>query len=225
MRYSAVAFLMILTTMFLSACEKQGMADLDDRGNNFYGRSGTSALANNFNAPMQQVVPTLSVSSNDLAAPTSSPAASAPFQKAAAPQFANQSSMLASNWQWPVDGGQVTEKFGPKESGVTHEGIVITAAAGTPIKAVQAGEVAFVGDDEKNYGNIVILRHANGVMTSYSHASEIIVKKGDKVAAGKTIAYVGQTGNAKVPQLHFAVRDGMRAVDPLTRLPQHFASN
>jgi murein DD-endopeptidase MepM/ murein hydrolase activator NlpD len=84
---------------------------------------------------------------------------------------------------------------------------------------------AFVGEDAKNYGNIVILRHADGTMTSYSHASRIAVKKGDRVDAGTTIAYVGQTGNARTPQLHFAVREGKNSVDPMTKLPHQVASN
>lgn len=215
MRLSAVAFFMILTTVFLSGCGKESsqMAALDDRGANFYGRNGVSSLS----TPTFQAVPAMSVSSNDLSAPGANHAtqpalpANAPFK-------------LASKWQWPVN-GNITEKFGQQSNGVSNEGIVIAASEGTPIKAAQAGEVAYVGEDMKNYGNIVILRHADGTMTSYSHAKEIIVKKGDKVEGGRTIAFVGQSGNAKVPELHFAVREGKSSVDPLTKLPQQLASN
>jgi len=101
---------------------------------------------------------------------------------------------------------------------------LIAAPEGTPIRAAQAGEVAFVGQDTKNYGNIVILRHADGAMTSYAHASEIIVKKGEAVPAGGVIAKVGKSGNAKEPSLHFAVREGKSSVDPLSKLPQQVAS-
>ena len=131
---------------------------------------------------------------------------------------------FAKQRQWPVN-GKVIETFGKKENGLSNEGIVIAANEGTPIAAVQAGEVAFVGDDSKNYGKIVILRHADGNMTSYSHAQSISVKKGDQVNRGSVIGYVGKTGNAKEPQLHFAVREGNHGVDPLTKLPQHLASN
>lgn len=227
MRLSIVSLFMILTTIFLSGCGKTEAASVDDRSQNFYGRGGMTSLANAFGAaPTQQAVPTMRVESRDLMAPSNTQASThstatssstkAPFATAAAPSNAR--------WQWPVQ-GKVIEPFGQQASGASSEGIVIAAAEGTPIRAAQGGEVAFVGEDAKNYGNIVILRHADGTMTSYSHASRIAVKKGDQVNAGSTIAYVGQTGNARTPQLHFAVREGKNSVDPMTKLPHQVASN
>ncbi len=245
MRLSAVAFFMILTTVFLSGCGQSTMATLDERGGNFYGHGGVAALTNSGAA--QQAVPVMSVSSNDLMAPgasassqsivSSAPQAVAgcnhgsPFMHAGAkspvacntPTGANvataQAAQATSGWQWPVN-GKVTEKFGQQADGIRNEGIVIAAKAGTPIRAADAGQVAYVGNDTKNYGNIVILRHADGEMTSYAHAQSIIVKQGDHVPSGATLGYVGQTGNAKAPELHFAVRDGKNSIDPLTKLPQ-----
>ena len=156
------------------------------------------------------------------AGPTSPAACSTQAQAApaasATTQTAQASPVSADGWQWPVR-GKITEKFGAQASGVSNEGIVIAANAGTPIRAAQTGEVAYVGTDTKTYGNIVILRHADGEMTSYAHAQSIIVKKGDKVPGGTVIGYVGQSGTAKVPELHFAVRDGKSSIDPLTKLP------
>ncbi len=227
MRLSAVSFLMILTTIFLSGCGRDDMATLDDHGTSFYGHNGVSMLASAGGVTGTfQAVPAIGVSSNDLSAPGKSNNAGVaqqngtPFARGASPYAQTAGN---SSWQWPVN-GQVTEKFGPKANGISSEGIVIAAPPGSLIKAAQAGEVAFVGNDAKNYGNIVILRHANGEMTSYSHASSIIVKKGEQVAAGKVLGYVGQTGNAKEPQLHFAVREGSQSIDPLTKLPQQVAS-
>ena len=215
MRLSAVAFFMILTTMFLSGCGQDTIATVNDRGQNFYGRNGVVAL--NSASPTQQAAPTMGISSNDVtpaSTTTSSGVTSnAPFKTASA------APLSPNGWQWPVN-GKVTETFGQQADGVKNEGIVIAANAGTPIRAAQAGDVAFVGNDTKNYGNIVILRHANGEWTSYAHAQSISVKQGDHVAAGSTIAYVGNSGNAKMPELHFAVRDGHVSVDPLTKLPQ-----
>lgn len=209
MRLSTVAFLMILTTVFLSGCASTQSAAVDDRGQNFYGRSGGAAIASV--APVQ-AAPTMMVQSQDLSAPVANtPITSLPMQ-------------TASRWQWPVE-GKVIESFGPKANGAASEGIVIAAAENTPIRAAQSGEVAFVGEDARNYGNIVILRHADGTMASYSHASRIVVKKGDAVRAGNTIAYVGKTGNATSPQLHFAVREGKNSVDPLSKLPHQLASH
>ena len=91
--------------------------------------------------------------------------------------------------------------------------------------AAQAGEVAFVGKDTKTYGNIVILRHADGDMSSYAHARDITVTKGQQVAAGATLGTVGQSGSAKSPQLHFAVRENGTSIDPMTKLPHQIAAN
>ncbi|MDX2094887.1 MAG: M23 family metallopeptidase [Alphaproteobacteria bacterium] len=206
MRLSAVAFLMILTTVFLSGCDKAEMAAVDDRSQNFYGRNGVRSLA----AATSVALP---VESHTVAAPVM-----AQRQAPAVPP------MAATRWQWPVQ-GQVVEKFGPQSNGASSEGIVIAAPEGAPIHAAQSGEVAFVGEDARNYGNIVILRHADGTMASYAHASRIVVKKGAQVQGGSVIAYVGRTGNAAAPQLHFAVREGKNSVDPLSKLPQQVAMN
>ncbi len=214
MRMSAVAFFMILTTFFLSGCSSTQVAAVDDRGHNFYGRNGTTPLAQRSAA--------LSVSAPAVAQTLRmAPVANVTLREAppSAPIGAT-----ASTWQWPVQ-GKITETYGQKSDGIANEGIVIAAAEGTPIHAAQAGEVAFVGKDTKNYGNIVILRHADGDMTSYAHAREIVVKKGERVAAGGTLGYVGQSGNAKQPQLHFAVREGTGSIDPLSKLPHQVASN
>lgn len=208
MRISAVAFFMIITTVLLSGCGQANLAALEDRGSSFYSRNGlgtTSASTSNASysmaAPVDSVITTDTMNRPNTITPAST----------------------LSAWQWPVE-GRVTETFGLKSSGVRNEGIVIAAAEGTPIRAAQEGSVVFVGEDNKNYGNIVILRHADGTMASYSHAKSITVRKGEPVQAGGVIAYVGQTGNAKTPQLHFAVREGRTAIDPMSRLPQHFAA-
>jgi len=205
MRLSAAAFFMILTTIFLSGCGKSEMATVDDNGGSFYGRNGVMSLIAAM--PTQQAVPTTGVASQNLAPATPN---KAPFA-------------VANRWQWPVK-GNVTETFGQKTEGVSSEGIVIASVDGSPIHAAQAGEVAYVGNDAKNYGNIVILRHTDGTMTSYSHARNLVVAKGERVNAGSVVGYVGQTGNAKQPQLHFAVRQGRTAVDPLSKLPHQLAS-
>lgn len=208
MRLSTVAFLMILTTVFLSGCAGNNVAAVDDRSQNFYGRSGGAAIAS---APPVQAAPIMMAESRDL---------SPPVANTAVKPMAIQA---VSRWQWPVQ-GKVIESFGSQASGVASEGIVIAAAENTPIRAAQSGEVAFVGEDAKNYGNIVIVRHGDGTMASYSHTSRIVVKKGDGVNAGNTIAYVGKTGNATTPQLHFAVREGKNSIDPLSKLPHQLAS-
>jgi murein DD-endopeptidase MepM/ murein hydrolase activator NlpD len=216
MRLSAVAFCMILTTIFLSGCGRQEMAALDDHGSQFFGRNGTLALRAPADPSTHAKASSITVATQDLPAPrpaAMTAMAPAPLLAASQPVF------QPAGWQWPVD-GQVVETFGQKSEGIAHEGIVIAAAEGTPIRAAQAGEVVFVGKDTKNFGNIVILRHADGDMTSYAHAREISVVKGAKVAAGSTLGTVGSSGGAKRPQLHFAVRENGASVDPLSKLPQ-----
>lgn len=232
MRLSAVALVIGSTAILLCACEKQELAALDDRGNKFYGRGGVVALPVNqthgtyTDATAQPAAEAIPVVSYDIAPPAAGIPAkvNTTTTSAAAAASTTAPAVAVSGWQWPVT-GKVIELFGEKTSGIVNEGIVIAAPAGTPIQAVQAGSVAFVGKDTKNYGNIVILRHADGDMTSYAHAQSIAVKKGDHVARGAVIAYVGKSGGVKQPQLHFAVREGKESVDPLSKLPRQVASN
>jgi murein DD-endopeptidase MepM/ murein hydrolase activator NlpD len=116
-------------------------------------------------------------------------------------------------FRWPVR-GRVIAGFGPKPSGVQNDGINLAVPEGTPIKSAEDGVVAYAGSELKGYGNLVLVRHANGFVTAYAHASEILVKRGDSVKRGQVIARSGQTGNVTSPQLHFEIRKGATPVDP-----------
>lgn len=117
------------------------------------------------------------------------------------------------SFRWPVR-GRVIAAFGPKPSGVQNDGIDLAVPEGTPVKAAEDGVVAYAGNELKGYGNLVLLRHNNGFVTAYAHASEILVKKGDTVRRGQVIAKSGQTGNVSSPELHFEIRKGSTPVDP-----------
>jgi len=117
------------------------------------------------------------------------------------------------SFRWPVR-GRVIAGFGPKPNGLQNDGINLAVPEGTPIKAAEDGVVAYAGNELKGYGNLVLLRHANGFVTAYAHASEILVKKGDAVKRGQTIAKSGQSGSVTSPQLHFEIRKGSTPVDP-----------
>lgn len=117
---------------------------------------------------------------------------------------------------WPV-AGEVLSLFGVR-NGRRHDGIDIKAKKGTPVKAAGSGEVAFSGQ-LKGYGNIVIVRHKDDYFTVYAHNSKNLPGKGHKVAKGETIAYVGATGRATGPHLHFEVRQGQKARNPMFLLP------
>jgi len=116
-------------------------------------------------------------------------------------------------FRWPVR-GRVIEAFGPKPNGVQNDGINLAVPEGTPIKAAEDGVVAYAGSELKGYGNLVLVRHPNGFVTAYAHASDILVKRGETVKRGQVIAHAGQTGNVTSPQLHFEIRKGATPVDP-----------
>lgn len=129
----------------------------------------------------------------------------------------------ASNFIWPAE-GKVVSRFGPKKNGLVNDGINISAREGSPIWASANGEVVYSGNEMKGYGNMIILRHRNGWMTAYAHASDLLVKKGMLVKQGDLLGYVGRTGTVIHPQLHFGIREGKTPVDPEELLPHRIAS-
>ena len=118
---------------------------------------------------------------------------------------------------WPVN-GQVISRFGAKSGGLYNDGVNISAPEGSPIHASMDGAVVYTGNDLASYGNLLIIRHKHGWLTAYAHAKEITVQKGDKVKLGQVVASVGQTGNVQTPQIHFAIRDGKKALDPVLKV-------
>ncbi len=118
-----------------------------------------------------------------------------------------------ASFRWPVR-GRVIAGFGPQPSGLQNDGINLAVPEGTPVKAADDGVVAYAGNELKGYGNLVLVRHTNGFVTAYAHASELLVKKGDVVKRGQVIAKSGQTGTVTSPQLHFEIRKGSVPVDP-----------
>lgn len=114
---------------------------------------------------------------------------------------------------WPVR-GRVIATFGSQGGGLHNDGINIQAPKGTPVRAAENGVVAYAGGEIKGFGNLLLIRHADGFMTAYAHNEALLVKRGDVVRRGQVISRVGATGNVEFPQLHFEVRKGSQAVDP-----------
>jgi len=135
----------------------------------------------------------------------------------------NPSGMTDGGFRWPVR-GRIISTFGKKPNGMRNEGINIAVPMGTSVRAAESGVVAYAGNELKGYGNLVLIRHANGWVTAYAHNSKLFVKRGDTVKRGDIIAQAGETGSVTSPQLHFEVRKGASAVDPLKYLDTRQAS-
>ena len=133
---------------------------------------------------------------------------------AESPVKAAEATGALPTFRWPVRGKVITS-YGAKTNGKSNDGINLAVPEGTPIKAAEDGVVAYSGNELKGYGNLVLVRHANGYVTAYAHASELLVKRGDTIKRGQVIAKSGQSGEVGSPQLHFEIRKGSTPVDPL----------
>ncbi len=139
-------------------------------------------------------------------------------REAALPAVPAPQARSASGFQWPL-AGELLSGFGAKGNGRHNDGVNIAAAAGTPVVAADNGVVAYAGNELRGYGNLVLIRHDDDWVTAYSHAERLLVRRGDRVQAGQRIATVGNSGSVAAPQLHFEIRRGAVAVDPLAHLP------
>ena len=137
--------------------------------------------------------------------------------EAPAPRKSVRAGNNSLSFRWPAK-GRIIAAFGPKTNGQTNDGINIALPEGTAVKAAEDGVVAYAGNELKGYGNLVLIRHADGYVTAYAHAKELLVKRGDPIKRGQTIARSGQTGNVDAPQLHFEIRKGPAPIDPMPQL-------
>jgi murein DD-endopeptidase MepM/ murein hydrolase activator NlpD len=135
-----------------------------------------------------------------------------PVEPAATAKPAETTSALPS-FRWPVRGKVITG-YGAKTNGKANDGINLAVPEGTPVKAAEDGIVAYSGNELKGYGNLILVRHSNGYVTAYAHASELLVRRGDTIKRGQVIAKSGQSGEVSSPQLHFEIRKGSSPVDP-----------
>lgn len=122
-----------------------------------------------------------------------------------------------SQFRWPVQ-GRVVKGFGDKVGTRRNDGLNISVPRGTPVKAAENGVVIYAGDGLKEFGNTVLVKHDNGLVTVYGYADALNVKRGDTVTRGQEIATAGMTGETDVPMLHFEVRKNSAPVDPMTFL-------
>jgi murein DD-endopeptidase MepM/ murein hydrolase activator NlpD len=148
----------------------------------------------------------------DVAAPA--PLAATPVVKPAPVVAAAEPAMSgAEKFRWPVSGKVITDFIASKQTGINIE-----APDGAAIRAAENGQVIYVGSGVEGYGNLVLIRHANGYVSAYAHLKTINVQKNQNVSRGDTIGLAGMTGSVSRPQLHFELRKGATPVDPIPLL-------
>jgi murein DD-endopeptidase MepM/ murein hydrolase activator NlpD len=139
-----------------------------------------------------------------LVLPTATPAAHA-SSSGAELHYAPAAGVITSTFGWRSDPFLGTSKF--------HTGLDIAAPTGTPVHSADSGVVVY-SQLYAGYGNVVVVKHANGLFTLYAHNDRLLVKKGDYVATGQPLSLIGSTGRATGPHLHFEVHYNSHYVDP-----------
>lgn len=170
-------------------------------------------------APETEAPPSTTAATPAAAQPAAAqPAAEPPTPVAAVAPPALDPPPGGAGLVWPVH-GRVLSGFGPTADGLHNDGINIAARKGEPVRAAGPGVVVYAGEGMKGYGNLILIRHPNGLVTAYAHNESLLVKRGANVQRGQVIARAGLSGGLSQPQLHFEIRKGVQAVDPLRYLP------
>ena len=144
-------------------------------------------------------------------APAPAPSAPAPVIAAGSTVTANDDDKLS--WMWPAD-GRIVATFDEGR----NKGIDIAGRPGQQVVAAGAGKVMYAGSGIRGYGNLVIVKHNNSLLSAYAHNRKIVVKEGDNVAKGQMIAEMGDS-DADSVKLHFEIRQQGKPVDPARFLP------
>jgi murein DD-endopeptidase MepM/ murein hydrolase activator NlpD len=148
------------------------------------------------------------------AAPVAAPPVAAPAQPAPQQMATAEPKMSgADKFRWPAS-GKVIVDFGASKG----TGINIEVPEGAAVRAAENGTVIYVGSGVEGYGNLILIRHANGYVSAYAHLKGMAVTKGQNVNRGDNIGQAGMTGSVNRPQLHFELRKGATPVDPLPLL-------
>ncbi|AYC32106.1 LysM peptidoglycan-binding domain-containing protein [Pseudomonas cavernae] len=121
----------------------------------------------------------------------------------------------ASGWAWPAT-GPLIGRF--SSNGSLNKGIDIAGELGQPVLAASDGSVVYAGSGLRGYGELVIIKHSDTYVSAYGHNRRLLVREGQQVKVGQTIAEMGSTGADRV-KLHFEIRRQGKPVDPLQYLP------
>jgi murein DD-endopeptidase MepM/ murein hydrolase activator NlpD len=173
-----------------------------------------SAAPGQLGAPAPANRPQVAATPAPVAAPAQ--AAPAPQQVASVAPAAPAPEPVASGndkFRWPVSGRMITDFAASRGTGIN-----IDVPEGSTVKAAENGTVIYVGSGVEGYGNLILIRHANGYVSAYAHLNAMSVAKGAAVSRGDAIGTVGMTGSVSKPQLHFELRKGATPVDPVPLL-------
>ena len=141
------------------------------------------------------------------------------------PSDAQVAQMGRGVFAWPLR-GEILSGFGGHGAGPRNDGLNIRANTGDAVRAAASGDVVYAGDQVPGFGNLVLIKHADGWVTAYGHLSHVDVRMQQKVTQGQQIGQAGSTGGVSEPQLHFEVRfapnpqERARPVDPSLVLPR-----
>lgn len=125
----------------------------------------------------------------------------------------SRESSATNDWQWPIE-GRIVRRFSPSQS----KGIDIAGKRGQAVRAAADGTVVYGGSGLVGYGQLIIIKHNNELLSAYAYNERLYVKEGDDVVGGQQIARLG-VGPDNQPKLHFEIRVDGRPVDPLTYMP------
>jgi len=114
-------------------------------------------------------------------------------------------------WRWPTQ-GKIIKTFSLTSGG--NRGIDIAGKSGQPIKAAAKGRVVYAGSGLRGYGNLIILKHNQNYLSAYGYNKKLLVKDGDQVKLGQSIALMGSNDSGKV-MMHFEIRYQGKPVNPL----------
>lgn len=178
------------------------------------------AQANNLKYPYTiHVGDKLALPDTSTAQTTKAPALSVPVTPTHSPDEGLRSDAVlakSSAWVWPVK-GPIARKY--QSWGQGKKGIGIAGQPGDPVRAASAGRVVYSGGGLIGYGELIIIKHSSSYLSAYGHNRKRLVREGDRVAQGQTIAELGQSGSNS-PMLHFEIRHRGTPVNPLTLLPR-----
>lgn len=124
---------------------------------------------------------------------------------------------LKFSWGWPTR-GTLVQRFVKGDS--LRKGVKLRGSVGQPVKAAEAGKVVYAGSGLVGYGRLIIIKHNKSYLSAYGLNRRILVKEGDQVSKGTSIAEMGEDGSGNA-QLHFEIRRNGAPVNPLALLPRH----